>query len=346
MNLRVGMVTVILTLLHCLACTTPSKKENTHSGEVLPIIIPLSGTVADRDTEISGLAWFQDQLIILPQYLGLHNAGQHLRLFSLERADLESFVRSPSVHPLSPQEIQVEVDADLQMKIKGFEGFEAIVFYKRAAYLLIEAETERSMSAFLVKGEMKEGGKILSIQSNTLTEIPLPVQLSNMAHEAMVRVGEDLIVIYEANGAQVNAKPVAYKHSLDLSMTQEIPLESIEYRITDATEIDDQGRFWVTNYFWNGEKDLLRPKVDDYHVKFGKGLTHSQYPGVERLVQLELRDSKIYRSNMAPIDLVQENTGKNWEGIVRLGNHGFLIATDKHPKTLLAFIPFGSSKSN
>ena len=33
------------------------------------------------------------------------------------------------------------------------------------------------------------------------------------------------------------------------------------------------------------------------------------------------------------------SVGRNWEGIARLGDRGFLIATDKFPETLLGFVP-------
>jgi len=35
------------------------------------------------------------------------------------------------------------------------------------------------------------------------------------------------------------------------------------------------------------------------------------------------------------------NDARNWEGIVRLDNRGFLLATDKFPTTILGFVPTG-----
>lgn len=333
--------------LWCFSCTTVTKEDtrpSLQSAEIQPVLIPLAGAIAEPETEISGLAWFQDQLIVLPQYLGRHNARQHLRLFSFQKAELESFVRNPSSKVLSPREIPVDIDRDLENQIAGFEGYEAIVFSGREVFLLIEAETDSTMTAFLVKGEMNASGSRLQIQSRTLTEVPLPAQLSNMAHETMVRFGNELLVIYEANGKKVNPEPVAYRYSKDLKLKQEIPFESLEYRITDATEADSLGRFWVTNYFWKGEKELLQPEEDPDHVKHGKGRTHRKYQGVERLVQFEFKDAQVRRTPARPLEFVQEEKGKNWEGIVRLGELGFLVATDKHPTTLLAFVPFPSEE--
>ena len=39
------------------------------AGEVLPIEIPLKGEAAERNLEMSGLAWYGDNLILMPQYV-------------------------------------------------------------------------------------------------------------------------------------------------------------------------------------------------------------------------------------------------------------------------------------
>jgi hypothetical protein len=35
-----------------------------------------------------------------------------------------------------------------------------------------------------------------------------------------------------------------------------------------------------------------------------------------------------------------QNDARNWEGLVRLDNRGFLLVTDEHPKTILGFIVY------
>ena len=41
------------------------------SQEIMPIEIPLNGEAAERSLEMSGLAWYGDYLILMPQYLSL-----------------------------------------------------------------------------------------------------------------------------------------------------------------------------------------------------------------------------------------------------------------------------------
>ena len=47
------------------------------------------------------------------------------------------------------------------------------------------------------------------------------------------------------------------------------------------------------------------------------------------------------RTDRAPIqfELLDEASPRNWEGVARLGERGFVAATDKYPETMLAFIP-------
>ncbi|MBT7496158.1 MAG: hypothetical protein HN665_06940, partial [Candidatus Marinimicrobia bacterium] len=45
------------------------------AGEVLPIEIPLNGEAAVRELEMSGLAWYGDHLILMPQYVNKEAPG-------------------------------------------------------------------------------------------------------------------------------------------------------------------------------------------------------------------------------------------------------------------------------
>jgi hypothetical protein len=43
------------------------------------------------------------------------------------------------------------------------------------------------------------------------------------------------------------------------------------------------------------------------------------------------------------LELVSDDDTRNWEGLVRLDDYGFLLATDKYPRTILAFVPLDGS---
>jgi hypothetical protein len=148
------------------------------------------------------------------------------------------------------------------------------------------------------------------------------------------------MILFEANGANVNADPNAELYTTSLKHKASVSFPNVEYRITDVTDIDSHGRFWALNYFWPGEKKRLLPAEDTILDVFEEGLTHQQYDHVERLVEFKINSKEIVRTNTAPIQLVMEEKSRNWEGLVRLDKKGFLMITDEHPRTILSFIPF------
>jgi hypothetical protein len=112
----------------------------------------------------------------------------------------------------------------------------------------------------------------------------------------------------------------------------------IEYRITDATALDSANRFWAINYFFPLEFDQI-PDTDPLVERYGAGATHLQYQTVERLVEFQYDTTGIRLVDRPPIQLVlSSETGRNWEGLVRLDDRGFLLMTDRFPGTILGFV--------
>ena len=76
-------------------------------------------------------------------------------------------------------------------------------------------------------------------------------------------------------------------------------------------------------------------------MKIKEGKSHQNSDVGERLIEFEFNEDKIQLSGRDPIQIeLDEKGARNWEGIVRLDDRGFLIATDKYPEMILGFIPF------
>ena len=159
----------------------------------------------------------------------------------------------------------------------------------------------------------------------------------------MLVAGDRLVTIYEVNGAAINPSPVAHLFDLGLAPAGTLPFPQIEYRITDATTLDGEGRFWAANYFFPGDIDL-RTGIDPLAERYGWGPSHTPEGAVERLVEFQLTHSGIALADRSPIQLELPDDligmiGRNWEGLARLDERGFLLVTDTFPGTLLAFVP-------
>ncbi|HEY83667.1 MAG TPA: DUF333 domain-containing protein [Chloroflexi bacterium] len=313
--------------------------EVTAAAEVEVTDIVLTGLLEDRKAEISGMDWYGDNLIMLPQYPTYFTDAEEGYAFALSKDDIMAFLDG-AVASLAPTQISF-IAPGVKDKAAGFQGYEAIAFVgDNDVYLTIEAEAEDgSMSGYLVHGTIASDLSTITVDTDNMTMIEPQAAIGNMAEETLIVVGDKLVTLYEANGAGVNASPVAHLFGMDMAAAGEVPLANIEYRLTDATKLDGDNRFWAINYFYPGDEDLT-PASDPIVETYGEGETHSANDGVERLLQFQYADSGISLTDAAPIQLkLLEEDLRNWEGLVRLGDSGFLLMTDKYPGTILGFVP-------
>lgn len=329
-----------------LVTATPERAQSEAASELIssPIeqpvtLIPLEGKVTRRKAEVSGLAWYGETLIILPQHPDRFGSEGDGRLFALAKADILAFLDGGQTEPLEPFNISL-IAPGLAEQIEGFEGYEAITFDGSRAYLTIEAEANKAMSGYLVVGEMAPDLSALTLDVNLVRRVPPQADLENMAYEALLVAGDRLVTLYEANGQAVNPEPVAKVFDFYLSPQADIPFPNLEYRLTDVTPLDGGGRFWAINHFVR-KNTKLKPGSDSLVARFGQGPTHARFPTVERLVEFQYDSAGISLTDTPPIQLtlLESDTPRNWEGIARLDERGFLLMTDEDPDTILAFVP-------
>lgn len=292
---------------------------------VEPIYIILNGDVTNPDQEVSGLAWHNDDLIVLPQY------PQDV-IYSIPKVEILQFLDSTK-STILPKEIKWNSN-NIDKKICGFEGFESIAFENDKVYLTIEAEKWNRNRGYLVKGNIN--GDSIILDKNTLRKVKTPIHLRNITYETILLTNTSVNTIYEVNSATVNKKPHYFQFDMELKNCSTKPFPFVEYRITDATEVDSENKFWAVNYFWPGDYNLLKPDLE-YKISNKKDIKP-----VERLIEFKLIEDEIVRTERQPINIKLSEFGdsRNWEGIVRLDDIGFLIATDKFPGTILAFLPY------
>jgi len=118
----------------------------------------------------------------------------------------------------------------------------------------------------------------------------------------------------------------------------------MEYRTTDATAQDENGRFWITNTYRLSNRQRLYPRTDPLFSRFGFGKTHLRYKEirVERLVELQFDGDSIIITDTPPIQLALDATSfRSWEAIARLDHRGFIVMNDaKKEETIMGFVPY------
>jgi hypothetical protein len=335
---------LLAALLIAVLVMVPITRAQDAAPETPVTIIELSGAASAPEAEISGMDWYGDWLLLLAENPNIYategNAG---KFFALAKDDIMTYLLAKaygqSPEPLTPVEVPV-IGPDIVQTVEGFDGFEAVAFDGDTVYLTIEAEMpDGSMRGYLVAGTVEPDLSAINLDLENQLELLPQTEFGNISFESLFLAGDQIVALYELSGAGVNPQPQAQVTDASLGAPGGVALPNIEYRVTDATTLSAGGEFWVINYFFPGE-DFLLPESDPLVEEYGQGLTHAQYPHVERLVALQYDADGITFVDRAPVQLeLPGEDARNWEGIVRLDDVGFLLVTDQYPQTILGFVP-------
>ena len=303
------------------------------SKEVSPYYIKISGPMADRKQEISGMDWYEDNLFLLPENLNGY-------VFLIKKSELESRINKTDTSAITPQKIKFKTP-NYKETIPGFDSFEAIAFRGYEVYISIEIRFEDRMGCMIARGHIDEETLEITIPEQTLIPFDVPRFVDNMSYESLVIKGDRVYGLFEAYGDSLIKDPYILSVNVSGKNIKKHPTSSINYRIADATRIDKNNRFWAINYFYPGDKSTLKPGKDFLVQNYGEGPTHSKSDRVERLVEYRINKNRIVLTDNphVELELEGEKTSRKWEALARYENKGFLIATDKYPTTILAYVP-------
>lgn len=337
--MRRTALTVLLALL--LIAASPALAQDP-PREIPVVPIALSGPAAAPSAEISGLAWHGETLLLVLENPNAFADDTRAGLFfALERADILAYLDADTPAALEPRPVPV-IAPDLRAAIPDFDGFEAAVFVGDAMYLTVEVRPVLGETyALLVRGTAAPDLSAITLDLTAPLRLDSPAPRTNTSYEALTVVDGRLLAFYEVNGTALNLAPRAQVIDLaTFTLQAPVAAPALPYRLTDVTAPDAEGVFWAINYFFPGDSDLAAD-ADPLVGQYGRGATHAQYPQVERLVALRFDDSgAVTLAPVPPLWLaLPDDEARNWEGIVRLDDRGFLLATDKYPRTLLAFVP-------
>ena len=313
----------------------------------VPVLeIPIQGPASKARAEFSGLEWYGDTLVLLPQYPSRFFGGPDGALVTLTKDDIIRYLDEKETAALVPGYIPFYAPGINQ--IKGYEGFEAIAIKGETVFFTIETHVGlwRSMKGYLVSGRISPDLTSIVVDIENKVELLPLSDLINLSHEALLVYGDEIITFYEGNGVSVTPNPVAYRYDMAFKELPSLSFPNIEYRITDVTTPDADSKFWAINYFFPGDIWLKNDK-DSLVTIYGDQLAHLHNESVERIVEFQIFDNEIILSKQNPIriELAESGKSRNWEGIVRLDDRGFLMVTDKIPTTMLGFIPWNESSN-
>ena len=249
-----------------------------HAAPELAVIdIPLAGSARLPDSEISAMAWYQDRLVLVPQYPERFADADHEGYaFAISKTQIARFVDGETNEPLTPQPIPIE-GLGIRNKVEGYEGFEAIAFSGSQFFAAIETRHGRGAGGLLIRGKVDNALESIDLRAAATAKLRAQTSLGNMGYEGIMVKDDRVLAFYEVNGT-LNPHPVARVFDTDLRPLGDIPMSHLEYRITDTTAPDSRGRFWVSNFFWPGA--TWRPASCPLSRRYGVGpLAHQAVHG-------------------------------------------------------------------
>ncbi len=301
--------------------------------------LPLPDYLQDSRIEFSGLAWYGEELVLLPQYPHrVADAQGRGLLYAINKQDILRSLSEPNSEVLTVQEVWFD-DAGLHTELKGFEGFESIVFDGEVVYLTVETRNGSPMMGYLVQGNVQDNLDGIRLNGDNMVEVTPQASFQNATDESILAFDGNIYTIFEDNGLLKNPEPQVHAFNSQLESLPPLTFPNIEYRITDATDVEQNGTFWVMNYFYPGDTHL-EAENDPIAVRFGEGETHQKSDRVERILQMQITPDGVLLSDIATIQLqlLENGESRNWEGLVKLDDIGFITVTDKFPTTILGFV--------
>lgn len=288
--------------------------------------IELAGDLSSRSLEASSLTWYKDYLIILPQFPHKWDDQFDGAIYFVPKERIESYINGENSNPIRGEKIQFIADGLDEIGKSNGSGYEAITFIGDTVYVSIESISDEIGASYIVRGKIDFENKKLILDASTKFEIKSQTGINNMGEETILHFKNYIYAIHEANGLNVNKNPYATKLDGKLIASEKITMPNIDFRITDATDVDSTGKFYVINYYYPGEFKKLKPNVE------------KDSKAIEQILELQIIGNKIVKTDRSIIELTNntEENGHNWEGIVRL-NSGFLLITDMFPKTILTY---------
>ncbi len=307
----------------------------TSAAERPVVVLPLTGPLADLDAKITGLTWYNDYLIFLPQnpnFVGDNKSD----LFAVQRSDIIAFINGVTSALPPPLPVPFN-DTGLPNLLPGFQGYQAIAIAGERVYLIALADPGSGPRSYLVAGNIATELSAINLDVSKIVEIPVPASALNRIYRALFITNDNILALSEFNGA-VNPSPASQRFDTSLNKLESVSLSGSEYRLTDATAPDANGRIWVLNIFVPGDPGATTG-VEPLAQLYGKGVTHQVFDYVERLIQYQFSSTGITLTASPPVQLELSAHGpRNWQGVARLGDQGFLVVTDQQTGTIFGYI--------
>lgn len=333
--MKSSIIFVLFLLIFSVSC----KNKNTeieNSNELVLNEIKLPEKF--KNTELSGLAWYKDSLLfVLPE--NFSNSNETPKIFTVEKEEVIKCLSTKEINKFSEINIYFDKDVDLSKA----QGLEAVCFNNEIVYFSLERD---NYTAFLLKGTFLPNENKIQVEKTALIEHPLNEIIENSTIEAICFYDDFVYCFHECNGkTQNNNKSVVSKYTSDLDFVDYVPIENLEYRITDVTSVENNTFFALNFYFYKAEFERYKPVNDEFISNISDNDSHFEnieknyLKKVERIIEFKIENDSVTIIN-APQYFKLGKNERNIEGVEYLNFENskyFFISTDRFPEDNIYF---------
>lgn len=303
--------------------------------------------------QLSGMAWHNNRLYLLPQFLS--NASPDLKgdlfIHSVSADSIQRVIDGKDAGLTNCVNIRIKNADKLPQEIHDhYGGFEAIAINGNTVYLTIESSGTWNNN-YLLCGKLNVKKQLITINPKKIVSLKRFDETDNAGFEALAyyRRNKKLTAIYEFNAApQANH---AYEIGRNLRSVKKVALPFAYFRITDITYSNDT--LFALNYHWGGDystylrdyhPEHIRDSVPELKISFEQEPTRLENPrrSFTKIMYLDPENRSRWKTAVVVNEPTSEN---NWEGLVRFKN-GFLLLSDSNTKgplvTTLRYVEYAA----
>ena len=180
---------------------------NCLAAEEVPVtIIPLATPLNSPETEISGLSWCNETLIVLPQFPDRFDDSGSMHLFAIEKSAINAYLDNKNQAPLTARKIAF-YENNLKEHISRFDGYEAIACDGDNLWLSIEVENLQSIyHGYVVRAsiDLKVNPATINVDPSELWSIDSFSKIANMGEEAILLDQQRVLTFHELNDPRLS----------------------------------------------------------------------------------------------------------------------------------------------
>ncbi len=158
-------------------------------GKEFPVVnFQPAGEITHSTQEISVLAWLGNDFMLLPQYPQGY-------VHSIPEGLLPGHIVGEPGAAIVPEKIKF-IAPDYEKRISGFEDYKALVFDGNEVFMVMESKQRGIMKGHLTRGFFSPEGQAIRLTDGPVTEIEPPVNIDNMAYEAVLLHRDQVITFF------------------------------------------------------------------------------------------------------------------------------------------------------